>query len=358
MKLKSLSLLNYRVAERQDWRFDADVVSITGANGTGKTNILDAIHYMCLTRSYFNQQDQQLVRFGEDFFNLQAQIVEEETANQLFCAWQQGKKVLRKNGVVYDRLADHIGLFPVVMIAPTDLDLIYEGSEVRRRFADMLLSQTDREYLLALMRYNKILQQKQALLRQYKQDGRVDVTLLDVLDMQLLPLNVALYSKRLAWLDQYNPLFEALYRSISGDKEQVGIRYESAFNGTEPAKAMQQAGRDDLASGRCSVGIHRDDLQFTLNGHPVKRFGSQGQQKSFLISLKLAQSIFLSEMTGKKPFLLLDDIFEKLDGQRVSSLLRLVQEERFGQIFLTDTDKKRVEAIFGTTNAAVQYIEL
>ncbi|MDP2187447.1 MAG: DNA replication and repair protein RecF [Sphingobacteriaceae bacterium] len=358
MKLKSLSLMNYRVAERQDWHFEADVVSITGANGTGKTNILDAIHYMCLTRSYFNQQDQQLVRFGEDFFNLQAQIMEEEAENKLFCAWQGGKKVLRKNGVVYDRLADHIGLFPVVMIAPTDLDLIYEGSEARRRFADMLLSQTDHAYLLALMRYNKILQQKQALLRQYKQEGRVDITLLDVLDMQLLPLNVELYSKRVAWLDQYNPLFEALYRSISGDREQVGIRYESSFNALEPALAMQQAGKDDLASGRCSVGIHRDDLLFTINGHPVKRFGSQGQQKSFLISLKLAQSIYLSEVMGKKPFLLLDDIFEKLDGQRVSSLLRLVQEERFGQIFLTDTDKKRVEAIFRPHNTAVQYIEL
>lgn len=358
MKLKSLSLLNYRVAARQDWHFEADVVSITGANGTGKTNILDAIHYMCLTRSYFNQQDQQLVRFGEDFFNLQAQIIEEEAENRLFCAWQGGKKVLRKNGVVYDRLANHIGSFPVVMIAPTDLDLIYEGSEARRRFADMLLSQTDHAYLLALMRYNKILQQKQALLRQYKQEGRVDITLLDVLDMQLLPLNVELYSKRVAWLDQYNPLFEALYRSISGDREQVGIRYESSFNEVEPVLAMQQAGKDDLASGRCSVGIHRDDLLFTINGNPVKRFGSQGQQKSFLISLKLAQSIYLSELIGKKPFLLLDDIFEKLDGQRVSSLLRLVQEERFGQIFLTDTDKKRVEAIFGLQNKGIQYIEL
>jgi len=358
MKLKSLSLLNYRVAVRQDWHFEADVVSITGANGTGKTNILDAIHYMCLTRSYFNQQDQQLVRFGADFFNLQARIVQDEAENLLFCAWQGGKKGLRKNGVQYDRLADHIGLFPVVMIAPTDLDLIYEGSEARRRFADMLLSQTDHAYLLALMRYNKILQQKQALLRQYKQDGRLDIILLDVFDMQLLPLNTELHSKRVAWLDLYNPIFGAIYRSISGDKEQVAIRYESSFNEIAPAKAMQQAGKADLESGRCSMGIHRDELLFTINGHPVKRFGSQGQQKAFLISLKLAQSIYLSELTGKKPFLLLDDIFEKLDGQRVNSLLRLVQEERFGQIFLTDTDKKRVEAIFGPQNNAIQYLEL
>lgn len=358
MKLKSLSLLNYRVAVRQDYHFEADVVSITGANGTGKTNVLDAIHYICLSKSYFNQQDQQLVRFGEDFFNLQAEIENENGSNQLFCAWQAGKKLMRKNGVVYDRLADHIGQFPVVMIAPTDLDLIYEGSEVRRRFADMLLSQTDHEYLLALMRYNKILQQKQALLRHYKQDGRVDLTLLDVLDMQLLPLNTALYSKRVAWLDQYNPIFEDLYRTISGGREQVGIGYESRFNELEPAKAMQQARKADLESGRCSVGIHRDDLLFTINGHPVKRFGSQGQQKSFLISLKLAQGVYLSELTKKKPFLLLDDIFEKLDGQRVSSLLRLVQEERFGQIFLTDTDLKRVQAIFGAQNPSVQYLQL
>jgi DNA replication and repair protein RecF len=358
MKLKSLSLLNFRAATLQNWSFEADVVSITGPNGAGKTNVLDAIHYLCLTKSYFNHQDQQLVRFGEDFFNLKAELWAEEQDVSLFCAWQGGKKLVRKDGLVYDRLADHIGQFPVVMIAPTDLDLIYEGSEARRRFTDMLLSQTDHAYLLGLMQYNKILQQKQALLRQYKQHGRIDHTLLEVFDAQLLPLNVQLFGKRAAWLDQFNPIFENLYRTISGAKESVSISYESAFNEGSVASVMAAARSATLEAGRCTVGIHRDDLQFNINQVPVKRFGSQGQQKSFLISLKLAQSIYLSDITGKKPFLLLDDIFEKLDGDRIRSLLRLVQEDRFGQIFLTDTDQKRVEAIFGLDEQVIQYLSI
>jgi DNA replication and repair protein RecF len=357
MKLNFLSLMNYRLAQQQSYVLEGDVVSITGPNGTGKTNVLDAVHYLCLTRSYFSQQDQQLVRFGADFFNLEAGIADNSLETKLFCAWQAGKKVVRSNGVLYDRLADHIGRFPVVMIAPTDLDLIYEGSEVRRRFCDVLLSQTEQAYLLALMQYNKILQQKQAVLRQYKQEGRIDRTLLEVLDARLIPLNTQLFSSRAAWIDQFNPLFEAIYRAISGEREQAAIVYESTFENSEAAMAMEEASIADMEAGRCTIGIHRDELIFTLNGYPVKRFGSQGQQKSFLISLKLAQSIYLSEITGKKPFLLLDDIFEKLDAMRLKALLRLVQEERFGQILLTDTDRERVAAIFGKS-AAVQYIEM
>ncbi|MFN3529481.1 MAG: DNA replication/repair protein RecF [Bacteroidia bacterium] len=357
MKLKYLSLLNYRLAQLQELAIEGAVLSITGPNGTGKTNILDAVHYLCLTRSYLLQQDAQLLRFGEDFFNLQAEIRVNDQSHKLFCAWQQGQKRFRCDGQTYERLADHIGRFPVVMIAPTDLDLIYEGSEIRRRFADMLLSQTDADYLRALMRHNKLLQQKQTVLKQFKLDGRVDQTLLEVLNDSLIPLNSQLFSQRAAWIDQFNPIFENLYRTISGARETVGIHYESAFLKQAVNQAFQENHKLELEAGRPLCGIQRDDLYFTINGHPVKRFGSQGQQKSFLISLKLAQSIYLSEITGKKPFLLLDDIFEKLDSQRVSSLLRLVQEDRFGQILLTDTDRKRVEAIFQKSDD-VQYLEL
>jgi len=354
MQLKRLSLLNYRNAARGQYTFDAPVVSLTGPNGTGKTNVLDAIHYLCLSKSYFSQQDQQLVRFGEDFFNLDADILQNEREIRLFCAWQGGKKLLKNNGVTYERLADHIGRFPVVMVAPTDLDLIYDSSEIRRRFADMLLSQTDHDYLLVLMRYNKLLQQKQAMLRQLKTDGRFDNLLFDILTEQLEPLNLQLSSKRAAWLDQFNPLFENIYRTISGNREAAGISYEHL---SRPELTQTQKSKQEQEAGRCLFGIHRDELHFTLDGQAVRRFGSQGQQKSFLISLKLAQAIYLSEHCGQKPFLLLDDIFEKLDGSRISSLLRLVQEDRFGQIFLTDTDRKRVEAIFGT-GPHIQYIEL
>lgn len=356
MLLRQLHLNNFRNAEQFSLRIDANIVAITGRNGIGKTNLLDALHYLCLTRSYFNSQDQQLIRFGADYFNLKADISIQEEDFQLFCAYQPGnKKVVKCNGLEYPRLADHIGRFPVVMIAPTDLSLINEGSDERRKFMDVLLSQTDRDYLLALMKYNKLLLQRNGLLKNWQQP---DLALLDVLDEQLAPLIRLLFTRRAALLDHFNPLFEALHLEICRGHERAAIQYQSEFLQIDPAQALRQARKADLEAGRSTSGIHRDDFLFTIDGHPVKKFGSQGQQKSFLIALKLAQSDFLGMLTGKLPFLLLDDVFEKLDQQRVASLLRLVSEERFGQMLLTDTDKGRVEAIFRNMDANVQYVGL
>ncbi len=359
MYLRQLQLNNFRNAEQLSLQFTAPVVAITGRNGAGKTNLLDALHYIALTRSYFNAQDNQLVRFGSDYFNITAQIEDEGELYKVFCAYQAGnKKVVKLNGNDYPRLSDHIGRFPVVMVAPTDLNLIHEGSEERRRFIDMLLSQTDQDYLLALMKYNKLLLQRNTLLKGWQQDRRPDFALLDVLDEQLAPLNRLVLTRRQALLDHFNPIFEELHLEICQGHEQAAIGYESVLSGDDIASLLRKSRQTDLEAGRSTVGIHRDDFLFTINGHAVKKYGSQGQQKSFIIALKLAQSEYLGMMTGRSPFLLLDDIFEKLDAHRVASLLQLVADERFGQILLTDTDRGRVEAIFRHTGAEVQYIEL
>jgi len=357
MYLLSLQLNNFRNAEQRDYRFEAPVVALTGRNGVGKTNVLDALHYVCLTRSYFNNQDQQLIRFGQEYFNITAEITDEGEKLKVFCAYQPGsKKVIKLNGNDYPRLADHIGRFPVVMIAPTDLNLIHEGSDERRRFIDMLLSQTDRDYLIGLMKYNKLLLQRNALLKSWAQERRLDKALLEVLDEQLAPLNRLIYTRRAALLDQFNPVFEELHLEICQGHEKAGIQYDSVFHQGDAASLMRSGLQADLDAGRSLTGTHRDEFVFTIDGQPVKKFGSQGQQKSFIVALKLAQSDYLGMLTGKAPFLLLDDVFEKLDPERVANLLRLVSQERFGQILLTDTDRGRVEAIFRNTGAEVQYI--
>ncbi len=347
MHLTSLSLLHYKNYAKLRIGFGGQVVCFTGQNGAGKTNLLDAIYYCCLGKSYFHSTDQHNIQHGHDFFRLDACIKMDDGQQDLKCVYRLGKrKELELNELAYDRLADHVGRFPVVIVTPDDNILINGGSEERRRFLDMTASQIDRPYLDALQHYTRILTQRNALLKRAQETGRLDKGLLGVYDEELTAHAQLIHQKRRGFIEELIPDFNAVYAAVSGEREQVGLRYHSPLNERPLNEILQQNLERDRAMGRTSDGIHRDDLDLTMDGHTVRRFGSQGQQKSFLIALKLAQYQLLYRQKGIKPFLLLDDIFDKLDAGRSARLLHHITDPSFGQIFITDTQRARIEAIF------------
>ncbi len=332
------------------------IVAITGANGIGKTNLLDAIHYLCLTKSYFNAIDTQNIAFDANFFAIEGEFSTNTGDKTVFCGYQQ-RKVVKTNGVEYDRLANHIGFFPVVMVAPIDVMLILEGSETRRRFVDVVLSQVDGLYLKNLSGYNAILNNRNAVLKQSHSQS-IDYKLINVYNEQLNHYGMQIFEQRIHFFEQFLPLFQSHYQTISGGSEQVSIIYHSQLMHLNLLELLNQNWEQDRAAQRTNVGIHKDDLAFLIGEKPLKKFGSQGQQKSFLIALKLAQYDFLYQKLNRKPLLLLDDIFEKLDYKRLSHLLKLVSDNHFGQIFLTDTQRTRVEQIFNQFENEVCYLEM
>lgn len=347
MYVESLSLVNFRNHIEAEFHFDSGVNCIVGKNGSGKTNVLDAIHYLSMCRSYLNPIDKQNIRFNEQFFVIQGCWIKDEQPIELYCGVKSGaKKVFKKNKKEYNRLADHIGHFPVVMISPYDTDLISEGSEVRRKWMDGIISQFDHAYLADLQRYNKVLDQRNALLKQQFEHGFFDRESIEIWDEQLIHYGTAIHNKRREFIEAFIPLFQFYYKWISQEQEMVSLSYESKLTETNFHVLLQQAQHKDARSQHTTVGIHRDDISFLLEGLPIKRFGSQGQQKSFLIALRLAQFDWLKERLKQTPILLLDDIFDKLDNQRVAQLMALVSKNTFGQVVVTDTDEKRVQVIF------------
>jgi len=253
--------------------------------------------------------------------------------------------VFKKNKKEYQRLSDHIGLYPSVMISPTDEDLIKEGSEIRRKLINGIIAQYDKGYLNDMGQYKKALNQRNRLLKHFQIERKFDFSSLEIYDYKLIELNERIYQKRHTFISDFIPWFQNLHEQISGNKEQVSLEYKTSCNADLTTQFKNSLEKDKL-SARTNVGVHKDDLEFTIGGYPIKKFGSQGQQKTFLIALKLAQSLFMEEATGLKPFLLLDDIFDKLDEQRVTNLMKLVSENKFGQIFITDTDDNRVPELF------------
>eukprot|EP01132_Coremiostelium_polycephalum_P014493 gene14493-17593_t len=346
MWLKNITLLNFKNYTDADVRFSRTVNAFIGNNGAGKTNLLDAIHYLCLCKGYFNPVDSQQIKTGEELFLIQGDFERKEKNEKITCGVKKNqKKQFKRNKKDYEKLADHIGLFPVVMISPYDVNIIMEGSEERRRFMDNVISQTDAAYLDELILYNRHLLNRNALLKQIAQTRKYDPALLQIFDEQLVASGMKIFEKRKRFMEEYVPLFNQYYTVIAQGAEEVTLFYQSQLNDTAFEMLLQQSAEKDKVLERTTTGIHKDDLLFGIRETPLKKFGSQGQQKSFLIALKLAQYAYLQKYKGFKPLLLLDDIFDKLDDQRMHKLMEMVSHQDFGQIFITDTGRERPKDI-------------
>ena len=342
MTLDRLILTNFKNYAEADISLCGNVNCFVGNNGAGKTNLLDAVYYLSFCKSYFNPVDLQNIRIGEDFFAIHGHY----GADVASCVVRRGKgKEMRWNKKPYKTLAEHIGKVPLVMVSPADQQIITGGSEVRRRFMDGVLSQTDSDYLQHLLSYNKALEMRNKLLKQMWDDRMWDEGLVGVYDSQLTIHGEALYAARRRFIGGFRPLFEEYYHWIAGSGELGEIGYSS--DSRPLADQLAAARQADKYAQYTTVGPHKDDLTLNLaDDMSVKRFGSQGQQKSFALALKLAQFQYMENICGQKPILLLDDIFDKLDMLRVKQLIALVGSERFGQVLLTDTQQGRVQAIF------------
>ena len=346
MYLASLTLINFKNYSEASLQFSRGVNCFTGNNGSGKTNLIDAIYYLSFTKSYFTASDTQNIRHNEQMFVLQGTFVLNENKEEIFCGVKSGsKKQIKRNNQEYERFSDHIGLLPVVMLAPVDHILITEGSDERRRFIDSIISQVNHTYLDNLISYNKALTQRNAYLKQVS--GRaVDLTMLEVWDEQLINLGNAIHTVRKEFMEQFIPLFNKSYAFLSQQAEDVSMEYQSQLTSGDFSNLLKLALEKDLSFQFTTTGIHKDYLVFKLGEHPLKRIASQGQQKTFLTSLKLAQFDYLYQHKKTKPILLLDDIFDKLDDYRVKRLMQLVSQHTFGQIFITDTHPQRLQQIF------------
>lgn len=326
--------------------FDSKINCIVGDNGKGKTNILDAVYHLSFGKSYFNPVASQNIKHGADFFVVEGLFEKEEREEKIVCSLKRNnKKIIKRNGKAYDRFSDHIGLLPLVIISPADRDLISEGSDVRRKFMDGVISQSDKAYLRSLINYNKVLSQRNALLKYFAANHTFDKATLAVYNDQLHAYGSEIFAKRREFLDKFIPIFKAQYKAITGNTEEVDLSYDSKLHLNDMATLLAKNIDKDRALQYTSVGIHKDDLNFTITEYPIKKFGSQGQQKSFLIALKFAQFQFMQEVAQTTPILLLDDIFDKLDEHRVAHIITLVNNENFGQIFVSDTHADRTENV-------------
>ena len=346
MWIKHLSVLNFKNYSEFSIDFSSGVNAFSGDNGAGKTNLLDALHYLSLCKSYFNPIDSQQIKQGTDFFMLQGVFQKSEEEDIISCSLKRNqKKQFKRNKKEYSRLADHIGLFPLVMISPNDSIIITEGSEERRRFMDNVISQTDSHYLDLLINYNRVLQSRNRLLKQAKH-GTLDLNLLAVYNEQLVEPGNRIYAQRKLFMESFNDRFNKHYAFLTDNAEPVTLLYDSQLNNEDFNDILIQSAERDQFLERTTSGIHKDDLILTVNGMPLKKFGSQGQQKSFLIALKLAQYSYLVERKAYKPLLLLDDIFDKLDDKRIKRLMEMVSRDEFGQIFITHTNADKIKDVF------------
>ncbi len=356
MILERLSILNYKNIEQTELNLSSKINCFLGSNGMGKTNLLDAIYYLSFCKSYNNPIDSQNIRHSADFAVIQGWYLMNDKQDEFFCSLRRKqKKQFKRNKKEYERLSDHIGLLPLVMVSPSDTDLINGGSDERRKFIDLFLSQFDKEYLHSLIRYNKALQQRNALL---KTDGHIDETLLDLWDDQLIDEGKIIYSKRKDFIDKFIPIFQKFYDFICSSNEKVELKYESHFDDTDFSQLLKQRRERDKILGYTTVGIHKDDLDMQMDSYSMKRVGSQGQNKTYVVALKLAQFDFLRKATDTTPVLLLDDIFDKLDSSRVEKIITLVLDKDFGQIFITDTNREHLDDILSSTNSDYHLYEV
>ncbi len=359
MHLKRLSLINYKSFSSKELEFSPVINCFVGNNGVGKTNILDAIYHLSFGKSYFNPVSTQNIKHGTEFFVIDGEFEKEERSEKIICSFKKGaKKVIKRNGKAYERFSEHIGFLPLVIISPADRDLIIEGSETRRKFIDGVISQSDKAYLSNLIAYNKVLTQRNSLLKYFVANQTFSADTLTIYNDQLHQYGTALFEKRKEFLETFIPIFKEQYAAISDQEEQIDLSYESKLSETPLKNLLEENLAKDRIVQYTSVGIHKDDLNFTIAGYPIKKFGSQGQQKSFLIALKLAQFHFIKQQSKTTPILLLDDVFDKLDENRVSQLIALVEQENFGQLFLSDTHLERTERVVKRTQQEYKIFSL
>lgn len=351
MIIKNLKIFNFKNHSEKSFDFSPEINCFVGNNGAGKTNILDALHYLSMAKSFLGNLDAQNILHESDFFAIEAEIQGEEKNDIIKVQLpKEGKKIIKKNDKTYERIADHIGFLPSVMISPYDSNLISDGSESRRKFLDVMISQTDSDYLFALIQYQKTLQQRNALLKYFAKNRTFDLDSLEIYNEPLNKFGTQIFEKRQRFVASILPTIQHFYEIISKGNEKVTVIYESNLNEQNFEEILSENLEKDRVLTYTSRGIHKDDLRFEMNGNLIKKFGSQGQQKSFLIALKLAQIKRIKDITNKNPILLLDDIFDKLDDNRVSQLIELVNQQNFGQIFITDTHRERTESVVKRIN--------
>lgn len=359
MYLQKLSLVNFKNITSQSFDFQEKINCFVGNNGVGKTNVLDAIYYLSFAKSYFNSVAGQNIKHGESFFMVEGDYFLKERNEKIVCSLKKGqKKVLKRNGKNYEKFSEHIGQLPLVIISPADRDLVTEGSDTRRKFIDGVISQQNKKYLQDLLAYNKVLSQRNALLKYFAANRTFDALNLNVYNEQLALYGTRIYEIRKDFLERFIPIFNEKYALISGDKEQVNLKYKSQLHDFSLEALLQKYVEKDKMMQYTTAGIHKDDLSFDIGDYPIKKFGSQGQQKSYLIALKFAQFEFIKQQANVTPILLLDDIFDKLDENRVAHIIDLVNNNKFGQIFITDTHKDRTESILKRSDKPYQIFEL
>ena len=342
LKLHSISLTQFKNYNNRSFQFNERIVGICGNNGVGKTNLLDAVHYLCFTKSYFTR-DTLNIQNGQQGFRVDGELEVSAKKEKAVCILREtGKKEFSVNEAGYEKFSEHIGRYPCVIIAPDDIQIITDGSEERRRFLDALFSQIDKDYLQHLINYNKILLQRNSLLKSFYETGNKNLSLLDVLDEQLLKPGNYIFEKRKQFLISFLPEVKHLYLEISKQEEETELYYQSELNQCSFTELLHLNRQRDIAAQRTTGGIHRDDLVFNLTGQLFKNIASQGQRKSLLFALKLAEMDVLKENKGFAPLLLLDDVFEKLDEDRITNLLHRVCIENNGQVFITDTNEERL----------------
>jgi len=351
MRLENLHLLNFKNYGEVNLDFPGRINVLVGKNGSGKTNLLDAIFYLSFTKSAFSVADQHCVRHEQTYLMVRGEFTQGDNRNEISSSLQAGsKKVFREGLYEYQKLSDHIGKYPVILVAPDDVDLVKEGGEARRKFFDSIVSQLDRRYLESLLQYNHILKQRNSFLKMSAERGSVDWIAVESYDQALVRLGKLIFEKRRDFVNEFIPFFRKFYRFIVEENEDADLEYVSELTVTDFAEGLVNTRQKDLAIQRTSFGIHRDDYQFSLERQDIKRLGSQGQQKSFVIALKLAQFDILEKYKGVKPILLLDDIFDKLDDFRIAKLLALIKTD-LGQLFITDARPDRTKGLLDQIHA-------
>ncbi len=346
MHIKLLKILNFKNLEEVNLELSDKLNCFTGKNGAGKTNLLDAIFYLSFTKSYFNNSDSFNVNTNSNFFLIQGEYFRNEKTEKIHCGFSsEKKKVFKRNDKAYKKFSEHIGLLPIVMISPGDSILILGVSEERRKYIDSVISQYDKEYLYFLIKYNKIIKQRNRLLKNFTQSGYFDKDTISIYNNQLAEYGSLIFEKRNDFILKLKPIFSKYYELISKKNETVDLTYKSHLKNDVFLQLLEQNIERDKVLGYTTKGIHRDDLDFAINNFSLRKAGSQGQQKTFLIALKFAQYEFIKEISKISPLLLLDDIFDKFDAERVEEIIKLTSNNNFGQIFITDTNPERVEKV-------------
>lgn len=353
--LEKIVISDFRNIQLQEIDFSPNINCISGNNGEGKTNLLDAIYYMSMTKSAFASSDKFNFRHGTEEFSLAGTYRMPNGLSSRFALKMssKGEKKVKRDDKFYQKVSEHVGVLPVVMVSPADVSMVSESGDERRRFVNAVLSQMDREYMSAMQQYNRLLLQRNKMLK----DAVVDRSLLEVIDMRMSALADPVYEARKRFVADLKPIVAEYYKALSGDSEQVDIEYESELSKDSLENILAASFEKDRILKHTTSGIHRDDFLFTMNGHPIRRFGSQGQQKSFLVSLKFAQYEIMKRNYGFAPMLLLDDVFDKLDMGRISNLLQMVASNDFGQIFITDSNKVRMAGIVDRLTQDRAYFE-